>query len=136
MTKEIKPILVLELGEKGGHFEFEQPSEVQQWLVSEIDKWQWMHPIPQVRNVLETFRKVQNESNQYVQQWIQSQNKPDAGLDQLDSLKSSLESGINRQSLWLSSSPTGAFLLQLSQDQARGPLVAAGAYLALGGSFS
>ena len=59
MTKEIKPILVLELGEKGGHFEFEQPSEVQQWLVSEIDKWQWMHPIPQVRKtVAQHFRRL------------------------------------------------------------------------------
>lgn len=136
MIKEIKPILALELGAKGGHLEFEQPSEVQQWLASELDKWQWMQQVPQVRNALETFRMVQNESNQYIQQWVLSQNKPDAGLEQLNSLKSSLESAINRQSLWLSSSPTGAFLLQLNQDQVRGPLVAAGAYLALGGSFS
>lgn len=136
MTEKTKPSLVLELGEKGGHLEFEQPSEVQQWLASELDKWQWMQQVPQVRNVLEPFRMVQHESNQYIQQWVQSQNQPDAGLAQLDSLKNSLESAISRQSLWLSSSPTGAFLLQLSQDQVRGPLVAAGAYLALGGGFS
>jgi hypothetical protein len=49
-------------------------------------------------------------------------------------LKAHLQSGVLTQSLWLSSSPNGAFILRLKED--RHQLVAAGAYLALGGAYS
>lgn len=136
MIAQTQPTLALDLGEKGGRLEFSQPSEVQQWFADELVKWQWMNPIPQVVNALQTFRVTQNDANQYIQRWSQSLSKSEDVTPHLNSLKQFIETRVVQQPLWLSSSPIGSYILQLAQDSLRGPLVAAGAYLSLGGSFT
>lgn len=128
-----KPRLVLDLGEKGGHLEFEQPSEVQQWMDSEQAKWHWMNQIHETSSVLSSFAQLCQEATQNIQQWIKNQADPDIAQKSIDVLKSHFESGMPSQSLWLSSSPTGNFILRLKDE--RHQLVAAGAYLALGGAY-
>ena len=134
MTEQIKPALVLELGEKGGHLEFEQPSEVQQWLEAEQMKWHWMSQIQETSNASYQFTNIRQNAAQFIQQWTQHQAEPEAAQSSISALKSHFESGVPAQSLWLSSSPTGAFILRLKDE--RHQLVAAGAYLALGGAYS
>lgn len=128
-----KPRLVLDLGEKGGHLEFEQPSEVQQWMDSEQAKWNWMNQIHETSSVLSSFAQFCQQVTQNIQQWVKNQADPDISQKSIDVLKSHFESGMPSQSLWLSSSPTGSFILRLKDE--RHQLVAAGAYLALGGSY-
>lgn len=134
MTAQTTPTLVLELGEKGGSLEFEQPNELQQWLDSEQNKWHWMSQIQETSNAPTQFTQLRQTSAQYIQQWSTQLSDPALAQKSIDVLKAQLESGVNSQSLWLSSSPTGAFILRLKED--RRDLVAAGAYLALGGAYS
>lgn len=134
MTEKIKPTLVMELGEKGGHLEFEQPSEVQQWFDDEQAKWHWMSQIPETSNASSQFINIRQVAAQFIQQWTQQQADPEAAQNSIDLLKTHLESAVPTQSLWLSSSPTGSFILRLKDE--RHQLVAAGAYLALGGAYS
>lgn len=134
MTEQIKPVLVLELGEKGGHLEFEQPADVQKWLEEEQIKWHWMSQIHETSNASNQFTQLRQVVAQYLQQWTQHQSDPDVLKKTIDALKAHFESTILAQPLWLSSSPTGAFLLRLKDE--RHQLVAAGAYLALGGAYS
>lgn len=134
MTEKIKPTLVLELGEKGGHLEFEQPSEVQQWFDDEQAKWHWMSQIHETSSAPSQFVNIRQVIAQFIQQWTQQQADPEAAQNSIDLLKAHLESAVPTQSLWLSSSPTGAFILRLKDE--RHQLVAAGAYLALGGAYS
>lgn len=134
MTEQIKPTLVLELGEKGGHLEFNQPSEVLTWFDEEQSKWQWMGRINEISTAPNQFANLRKVANQYVQQWTQQQSEPDVVQNVISSLKVHFESAIPTQALWLSSSPTGAFILRLKEE--RRDLVAAGAYLALGGTYS
>ncbi len=136
MTDGSKHTLVLELGEKGGKLEFDTPSEFQQWFADELTKWQWMNPIPQVNNALAQLRRIQNDANKYVARWSQAISSNADEVAQRDALKQFVESNVGQQPLWLSSTTRGRFILGLSQDSARGPLVAAGAYLAIGGSYS
>ena len=134
MTEKIKPTLVLELGEKGGHLEFEQPSEVQQWFDDEQAKWHWMSQIHETSSAPNQFTNIRQVATQFIQQWTQQQADPEAAQNSINSLKGHFESAVPTQSLWLSSSPTGSFILRLKDE--RHQLVAAGAYLALGGTFS
>lgn len=134
MTAQTTPTLVLELGEKGGSLEFEQPNELQQWLDSEQNKWHWMSQIQETSNAPTQFTQLRQTSALYIQQWSTQLSDPALAQKSIDVLKAQLESGVNSQSLWLSSSPTGAFILRLKED--RRDLVAAGAYLALGGAYS
>ncbi len=134
MTEQAKLSLVLDLSEKGGHLEFEQPNEVYQWLETEHSKWHWMSQIHEIHTALNQFSQLKQIAVQYIQQWTQHQADPDASKIYIDRLKTHFESEIPNQSFWLSSSPTGAFILRLKDE--RHPLVAAGAYLALGGAFT
>ncbi len=134
MTEQIKPTLVLELGEKGGHLEFEQPSEVQQWFDDEQVKWHWMSQIHETSSAPNQFTNIRQVATQFIQQWTQQQADPEAAQNPINSLKNHFESAVPAQSLWLSSSPTGSFILRLKDE--RHQLVAAGAYLALGGAYS
>lgn len=127
------PALVLDLGEKGGHLEFEQPSEVQQWMDAEQAKWHWMNQIHETSSVLASFAQFCQGATQNIQHWVKHQGDPDIAQKDIDELKSHFESGMPSQSLWLSSSPTGSFILRLKDE--RHPLVAAGAYLSLGGAY-
>lgn len=133
MTEQIKPILVLEFGEKGGRLEFEQPADVQQWYSEEIGKWQWLQQIQQASNVFNMLRNEQQRANQFIAQWIQNQSN-DANSQALMNLKNIIEPVVRNQLVGLSSSPVGAFILRLQQE--RGPQVAAGAFFALGGPFA
>ena len=134
MTEEIKPRLVLELGEKGGLLEFDSPSELQQWLTKEQDKWHWMNQLTETSSAFGTFATFVHAASQPIQEWIQHQLAIDDAQKFIDSLKEYFESGIPKQALWLSSSPMGAFILRLKEE--RREFVAAGAYVALGGSYS
>lgn len=134
MTEKIQPSLILELGEKGGHLEFSDPNEVLRWFDEEQAKWQWMNPIPEASSAFRKFAGLRQTAAQFVQQWAQNQSNPETAINLISNLKSHFESAIPTQSLWLSSSPTGAFILRLQNE--RHPLVAAGAYLALGGAYS
>lgn len=134
MTEKIKPTLVLELGEKGGHLEFEQPGEVQQWFDAEQVKWHWMSQIHETSSASNQFTNIRQVAAQFIQQWTQHQSDPDAAQSSINALKNHFESAVPAQSLWLSSSPTGAFILRLKDE--RHQLVAAGAYLALGGVYN
>lgn len=134
MTEQTKLSLVLDLSEKGGHLEFEQPNEVYQWLETEHSKWHWMAQIHEIHTALNQFSQLKQIAVQYIQQWTQHQADPEAPKIYIDRLKTHFESEIPNQSFWLSSSPTGAFILGLKDK--RHPLVAAGAYLALGGVFT
>lgn len=134
MTAQTQPTLVLELGEKGGHLEFDQPSEVLTWFDEEQSKWQWMGRIHEISTAPNQFSNLRKVANQYVQQWTQQQSDPDVVQNVISSLKVHFESAIPSQALWLSSSPTGSFILRLKEE--RRDLVAAGAYLALGGTYS
>lgn len=134
MTEQINPTLLLDLGEKGGHLEFEQPAEVQQWLDEEQSKWHWMNEIHETSGALSSFTNFRQAATQFIQQWTQQQADPDAVQKIIDTLKTHFESAVSNQSLWLSSSPTGAFILRLQKE--RHQLVAAGAYLSLGGAYS
>lgn len=134
MTEQSKPTFVFELGEKGGHLEFVDPNEVLQWFDAEQSKWQWMNKIPETTSALRTFANLRQAAAQFVQQWTQNQSNPEAANKSIVNLKSHFESSIQTQSLWLSSSPTGDFILKLQKE--RHQLVAAGAYLALGGAYS
>lgn len=136
MANKSKHTLVLELGEKGGKLEFNTPSEFQQWFADEVAKWQWMNSIPQVNNVFAQFRRIHNDANQYAASWSQALSHQLDEVPPLGSLKQFVESRVGQQSLWLSSTTNGQFILELFQDSARGPLVATGAYLAIGGSYS
>jgi Family of unknown function (DUF6161) len=136
MTEKIKKVIVLDLGEKGGLLEFEGPAEVQQWFSEEAGKWQWMRTIPQIRNILQSLNHINVGINQQIQRWMQIPNIDEDDTVQRDSLKRFIESEIGQHPLWLSTSPNGSFILQLSQDLTRGPLIAAGAYIAIGGSYS
>lgn len=134
MTEQIKSTLVLELGEKGGHLEFEQPSEVQQWFDAEQVKWHWMSQIHETSNAPNQFTKIRQVATQFIQQWTQHLADPEIAKNSINTLKNHFESTVPAQSLWLSSSPIGAFILRLKDE--RHQLVAAGAYLALGGAYS
>lgn len=134
MLEKIKPALVLELGEKGGHLEFEQPGEVQQWFDDEQAKWHWISQIQETTNAPNQFTNIRQVATQFIQQWIQQQADPEAAQSSINALKNHFESAVPSQPLWLSSSPTGAFILRLKDE--RHQLVAAGAYLALGGTYS
>jgi hypothetical protein len=133
MTEKIKPALVLELGEKGGHLEFELPSEVQQWFDDEQVKWHWMAKIHETSSAMDQFTNIRQVAAQFILQWSQRQADPDAAQSSINALKSHFESAIPAQPVWLSSSPTGAFILRLKDE--RHQMVAAGAYLALGGAY-
>lgn len=133
MTEKVKPTLVLELGEKGGHLEFEQPAEVQQWFDDEQVKWHWMAQIHETSSATDQFTNIRQVAAQFIQQWTLHQADPDAAQSAISALKSHFESAIPAQSLWLSSSPTGAFILRLKEE--RHQMVAAGAYLSLGGAY-
>lgn len=133
MTEKTKPSLVLELGEKGGHLEFSDPNEVQKWFDEEQSKWHWMNQIHEVSSALSSFSQLRQAAVQILNQWMQ-QTTPEAAQQYITALKNHFESAVPLQSLWLSSSPTGAFILRLKEE--RMPLVAAGAYLALGGAYS
>lgn len=128
-----KPRLVLDLGEKGGHLEFEQPSEVQQWMDAEQAKWHWMNQIHETSSVSNSFAQLCQGATQNIQQWVKHQADPAIAQKSIDVLKNHFESGMPSQSLWLSSSPNGSFILRLKDE--RHQLVAAGAYLALGGAY-
>jgi len=134
MTAQTQLTLVLELGEKGGHLEFDQPSKVLEWFDDEQSKWQWMGRIHEVSTAPNQFANLRQAAVQYVQQWTQQLSEPDAAQKAISSLKDHFESTIPSQALWLSSSPTGAFILRLKEE--RRDLVAAGAYLVLGGAYS
>lgn len=134
MTAQSTPTLVLEMGEKGGHLEFEQPGEVLTWFDEEQSLWQWMGRINAISSAPNLFANLRQVVSHFVQQWTQQQAEPDAVQKVISSLKEHIESAIASQSLWLSSSPTGAFILRLKEK--RGDFVAAGAYLALGGAYS
>lgn len=134
MTAQTTPTLVLELGEKGGSLEFEQPNELQQWLDAEQNKWHWMSQIHETSSAPTQFTQLRQTLAQYIQQWTTQLSDPALAQKSIDILKAQIESAVPSQSLWLSSSPTGAFLLRLKEE--RHQLVAAGAYLALGGGFS
>lgn len=134
MTEQSKPTVDFELGEKGGYLEFTDPNEVLKWFDEEQSKWQWMNQIQEISNAFRSFSNLRQAAAKFVQQWAQNQSNPDAAKNTIGSLKSYFESSIPTQSLWLSSSPTGAFILRLQKE--RHSLVAAGAYLALGGSYS
>lgn len=133
MTNEKIQTLVLELGEKGGRLEFEQPADVLQWLDDEQSKWHWMNPIHEISNAPGQLTKLRQVAAQFIQQWSQNHSNPEVAQKNIGALKSHLESAIPSQPLWLSSSATGAFILRLQNE--RQPLVAAGAYLALGGAY-
>lgn len=134
MTEQSKPTFVFELGEKGGHLEFADPNEVLQWFDEEQSKWQWMNQIHETSSALRSFANLRQTAAHFVQQWTQNQSNPEFEKNTIVNLKSHFESSIQTQSLWLSSSPTGAFILRLQKE--RHQLVAAGAYLALGGAYS
>ncbi|OFZ70439.1 MAG: hypothetical protein A2Z01_00140 [Betaproteobacteria bacterium RBG_16_58_11] len=134
MTEQIEPTLVLDLGEKGGHLEFEQPAEVQQWLNEEHSKWHWMNQIHETSGAFDSFTNLRQAATQFIQQWTQNLEEPGVAQKSIDALKRHFESAVPSQLFWLSSSPTGAFILRLQQE--RHQLVAAGAYLALGGAYS
>lgn len=134
MNELTNDTLVLELGEKGGHLEFSQPNDVLAWFDEEQSKWHWMNPIPETSRALGSFSNLRPGAAQVVQQWAQNQSNPEVSKNAISSLKSHFESSIPTQALWLSSSPTGAFILRLQKE--RHQLVAAGAYLALGGAYS
>jgi hypothetical protein len=134
MNEEIKPTLVLELGDKGGNLEFDQPGEVQQWLNDEISKWHWMSQIPETQGAHNQLVSLNQTANQLLQQWTQNLSNPDTVLQSINGLKNHFESTSQNQALWFSTSPIGAFVLQLQKEQK--PLVAAGAYLALGGAYT
>jgi len=134
MTEQSKSTVVFELGEKGGHLEFADPNEVLRWFDEEQAKWQWMNKIHETSSAFRTFAGLRQAAAQFVQQWTQNQSNPETARNLIGNLKSHFESAIPTQPLWLSSSPTGAFILRLQNE--RHPLVAAGAYLALGGAYS
>lgn len=134
MTEQIEPTLLLDLGEKGGHLEFEKPAEVQQWFDGEQAKWHWMSKINETSGAFDSFTRLRQAATQFIQQWTQNQADPGVAQKSIDALKRHFESAVPSQLLWLSSSPTGAFILRLQQE--RQQLVAAGAYLALGGAYS
>ena len=134
MSEQVKPTLVLEFGEKGGHLEFDQPADVQQWLNDEISKWYWMSQITETQGAHNQLVSLNQTANQHLQQWTQNLSNPDMVQQFINGLKNHLETTIQNQALWFSSSPIGAFVLQLQKEQK--PLVAAGAYLALGGAYT
>jgi len=134
MTEQSNPVLVLELGEKGGHLEFDQPGEVQQWFEAEQVKWHWMSQINETSNASNALVKLRQTATQLIQQWSQHEAEPEVVQNSINALKNHFESAVPAQPLWLSSSPTGAFILRLKDE--RHQLVAAGAYLALGGTFN
>ncbi|TLS66142.1 hypothetical protein FEF65_11150 [Mariprofundus erugo] len=134
MSKKAKPSLILELGEKGGTLEFHTPDEVVTWLTEETAKWQWLSSIPESRNGPAAFNQIHGQINPILQQWRQAVDDSNASLAPIASIKSSVESRINSQGFWLSSSEIGAFLLKLSGESS--PTAAAGAYIALGGTYT
>lgn len=136
MNESDKNIFVLDLGDKGGVLEFTDPSEIQVWFSDEIKKWQWMNQIGQIRNSFQNLANQQNTINQRTQSWIQARARKEDESPHRDFLKKHIEEVVRQQSIWLSSSANGDFILKLCQDSAKGPLVAAATYLALGGAYS
>lgn len=126
--------LILDLGDKGGQFEFKNPDDLNAWLAEEVAKWQWMNQIPQAQSGPVAFGQIQGQINSLIQQWRQVIDDPTAAQTPIASIKNSIESSVSAQGFWLSSSENGSFLLKLKEE--RGPTAAAGAYVALGGAYS
>ena len=126
--------LILDLGDKGGQFEFKNPDDLNAWLAEEVAKWQWMNQIPQAQSGPVAFGQIQGQINSLIQQWRRVIDDPTAAQTPIASIKNSIESSVSAQGFWLSSSENGSFLLKLKEE--RGPTAAAGAYVALGGAYS
>jgi len=136
MNESNDNILILDFGEKGGILEFDNPTKIQEWFSEEVTKWQWMNQIAQTNSSFQNLANQQQQIYRFIQSWNQARASNADENPYRNSVKEYIEQSIRQQSIWLSSSPTGSFILKLAQDSSKGPLVAASAYLALGGAYS
>jgi len=132
MARKKKQVLTLDFGENGGVIKISEPQKLQEWFDKEVASWSWLNQIPQVQGSLNVFNNVRNQIIQFVAQWQAVLEQPEELSAKNVEIKNFLEQQF--QSVILSSSEEGRFILQLNED--KGPMLAAGALLGLGGSFT